>query len=79
MVHALYRLVSAAVGTGRQLEKSFSVPGGQRGQEGTSDRAGVNVKGRRDKLLAARCEGDLDHVTGSFGVSGDLSPSLHSR
>ena len=67
MVHALYRLVSASVGTGYQLEKSFSVPGG------------VNVKGRRDKLLAPRCEGDLDHVTGTFGVSGDLSPSLHSR
>ena len=78
-MHALHRLVSASVSKGYQLEKSFSVPGGQRGQEGTSDRAGVNVKGRRDKLLAATCEGDLDHVTGSFGVSGDLSPSLHSR
>jgi len=78
-VHALYRLVSASVGTGRQLEKSFSAPEGQRGQEGTSDRAGVNVKGRQEKLLARRCEGDLDHVTGTFGVSGDLSPSLHSR
>ena len=66
-MHALHRLVSASVGTGYQLKKSFSAPGG------------VNVKGRQDKLLAPRCEGDLDHVTGTFGVSGDLSLCLHSR
>ena len=78
-MHALHRLVSASVGKGYQLEKSFLAPGGQRGQEGTSDRAGVNMKGRQDKLRSPRCDGDLDHVTGTFSVSGDLSPSLNSR